>query len=128
MPCCSQVFITNRHCQIQYLSVPESELRLAGHWRAFEMKLTDLKRTLDKIKAKQPNFEFELNESASEQLFEYTQNQLCLTIPEKTKEFFKTWNGLTTKKPDLTILGVEDWTKAENRLVHFSTFDKKNLL
>lgn len=89
------------------------------------MKLTDLKTTLEKIRSKDPSFDFQLNEGADHQTFKSVENRFGLTIPQKTKDFFRTYNGLKTISPDLLILPIQDWTRTEDGLIHFSTFDRQ---
>ena len=87
------------------------------------MKITDLNTTLNKFQEKNPQFEFKLESGADDSLIEQTQDRLGMQIPEKTKEFFKTFNGMTTRNPSLEILSIENWTKTAEGLIHFVTFD-----
>lgn len=87
------------------------------------MNLIDMQKTLERIKTKNLNFEFILNEATSSKLFEKVENQLGLTIPEKTKHFYKVFNGLKTQNPQLTVFAIEDWKKNTDGLIHFATFN-----
>lgn len=89
------------------------------------MKLTDLKTNLEKIKSKDQDFDFQLNEGANNETFKSVEKRLGVSIPEKVKIFFRNFNGLSTINPDLQILPIEDWTREENGFIHFSTFNRQ---
>ena len=60
------------------------------------MNLIDFKRNLEKIKNANESFVFSLSEGADDLIFKEVEERLKLTIPDKTKEFYKYHNGFKT--------------------------------
>ncbi|WP_196889863.1 SMI1/KNR4 family protein [Aureivirga sp. CE67] len=89
------------------------------------MNLIDFKRNLEKIKNGNESFVFSLSEGADDLIFKEVEERLKLTIPDKTKEFYRFHNGFKTLQPDFELFSIENWILLENKEIHFATFDNK---
>ena len=89
------------------------------------MQLDNFTKRLDKMKTKNPLFNFRLGNPISLSDCTEIENKLHIEIPEKVKEFYQTTNGLITSNPDFEIIEIDSW-KIENESIHFATFNKIN--
>jgi hypothetical protein len=89
------------------------------------MDLSDIKQNLEIIKNTNPDFDFVLGNLANDSDYDLVEKEYSIEIPEKTKEFFYRFNGLSTKNPDFEILPISKWKIEEIGLIHFATFDNR---
>jgi len=89
------------------------------------MQLDNFIKRLDKMKTKDPLFNFRLGNPISLSDCTKIENKLHIKIPKKVKNFYQTTNGLITSNPDFDIIKIDSW-EIENKSIHFATFNKIN--
>lgn len=89
------------------------------------MNLKDFNQNLQKVKETKELFVFSLLKGADNLVFEKVEKKLGVSIPEKTKEFYKFHNGFKTHQPHFELLPVENWTSIGKGKIHFATFDNE---
>lgn len=89
------------------------------------MNLKDFKQNLQKVKDSNEKFTFSFGDKAGNETFEKVEKALGISIPDKTKEFYRFHNGFITHQPDFELLPLENWTCIEKDKIHLATFDNE---
>ncbi len=86
------------------------------------MHLDNFIQQLDKLGEANEGFDYSLGKSLNQNDITAVQNNLCIQLPEKTKDFIYQTNGLLTSNPNFELIELDAW-KIDDGLIHFATFD-----
>jgi len=97
----------------------------AARWHSFykDMDLDNFIRQLDKIQQNNPDFKYRLGRSLEQSDIKSVEDKLGVQIPDKTKMFLTTVNGLRTVNPEFDLIDIATW-ESKNGFIQFATFDK----
>ena len=91
------------------------------------MELKDFKIRIDKVKAENLSFTYNLNDGASKSEIERLEERIGQKIPNSIQAFWTKFNGLETKNPALKISKLSEFN-LDNGLIHFATFNDNTMV
>ena len=88
------------------------------------MHLNDFQKRLEKVKRKNQEFTFKLNDGVDLSDITYLEQQMRTELPESIRTFWTYSDGLESENPGLRICKLKDFNFIGKSLIHFATFDK----
>lgn len=88
------------------------------------MQLNDFQKRLEKVKLKNQEFTFKLNDGVNLSDIAYLEQQIGTELPKAIRIFWTYSDGLETENPSFNICRIKDFNFIGNSLIHFATFDK----